>query len=224
MAIRAVVLDFDNCVALDERTRKGSEDIKNDAWFSVFSEYEHNALDAVLEESKDRFAGGKGDRMDIAREVLLHFGFTGDLEKEVNARCERFNTVIQEDIKKIPISENWHYALAELAKRLPLYLNTGTPEITVRESLDALGLAKYFEAIYGRPGTKVENLNTICKRENVLPQEVLFVDDQQSSFEAAEQEGVRFAGIHTARNTAWHTGTHPFPIIRSLKELLDMLG
>ncbi|OGG48349.1 hypothetical protein A3D66_02185 [Candidatus Kaiserbacteria bacterium RIFCSPHIGHO2_02_FULL_50_9] len=222
---KVLILDFDNCVALDERTGKGSEEIKDEAWFPVFPEYERGALHVVLEESKKKVVGGKGDRADIAKDVLIHFGFTGaDIADEVIKRCTRFNEVIQEGIKNISLSQGWKEALAELQKRIPLYLNTATPRETVLESLHALGVASFFKAVYGRPGTKVENINKICAAEGVLPQKILFVDDQMGGWEAAKETNVQFVGMHTARNTLWHNTPQPFPIIHSLKELVPMLA
>ena len=222
---KVIILDFDNCVALDERTREGSEEIKDHAWFVVFPEYEREVLHPVLEDSKRRVAGGKGDRRDVARDVLRHFRFSsGDLAAEIEKRCDCFNQTIQEGIKNITLSNTWRQALAELKRCVPLYLNTATPRYTVLQSLEALEVARFFKAVYGRPGTKVENLRSICATESIHPAEALFVDDQPSGYEAARTVGMPFVGIDTARNDLWRNTPQPFPVILSLSELVPMVS
>ena len=221
---KVIVLDFDNCLVLDEETGLGSEEIKGEAWFVAFPEHPRDILNPVLEHAKRLVVAGKGDRKDIAREVLLRCDFSGgDIEGEVLRRCESFNAHIQQGIRNISISPKVRKALADLQGRYPLYVNTATPREAVMESLETLDLLKYFKAILGRPGTKAGNLREIISIEHVKPEEVRFVDDQVSGWNVAQEIGCQFVGIRTARNILWHTTLQPFPIVKSLAELVDMM-
>ena len=221
---KTIVLDFDNCIALDADTRIGSEEIKDEAWFAVYPEYERYILEPLLENAKKKVAGGKGDRKDIVAELGRHFGVSeASIAQEIIKRCDKFNQVVQNGIKTINISARTRNALSELSARLPLYINTATPRENALESLDALGLTLYFKEVYGRPGTKVQNMLSVISAESIKPDELLFVDDQQSGYLAAHEAGCNFIGIHTAKNKTWHQGTHPFPIIYFLDELLKKI-
>ena|SRR3989344_1618497 len=221
---KVIALDFDNCIVLDENTRTGSEELKEEAWLVVFSEHERNILAPALEEAKKIVVGGKGDRKDIVKKICEHFGVPSDqIDAEVLRRCDHFNRVVQESIKTINISKRTHTALADLASRAPLYVNTATPRENVLESMDALGLTQYFKAVLGRPGTKVGNLLEIIAAESIHPEELLFVDDQQGGYLAATEVGCKFAGMHTAKNKLWHAVEQPFPIIHTLDELISSL-
>ena len=224
MSIKVIVLDFDNCVLLDEKTRQGSEEVKDRAWFEVFSEYRPERLEPVLEQAKTEVSGGRGDRDDIAEKILKHFNWPEKkLKTEIKRRCDTFNQMVQKGILQIGVSEKTKTTLTDLSARLPLYVNTATPVEAARESLDALDIEKIFTGVYGRPGTKTDNLSKIIDEEKIDPKHLLFVDDQQSGWQAAQEVSCQFIGIHTARNTSWHKKKQPFPIINSLDEIKKLI-
>lgn len=221
--MRVLVLDADNCIFLNDKTGRGSEEVKDEAWYLVYPEYSREQLDAAMKAAKENlssFAAGKADRQDLVREVCRYFNVPEkQVEDEIVQRCDVFNRVVQKGIREIGISEQTRTVLAELARRMPVYVNTATPLEAVIESLEALGLFSLLKGVYGRPGTKLSNMQDIIELECVDPIEVLFVDDQPTGWAVAQEVGCRFVGIYTARNTAWHETLQPFSIIRSLAEL-----
>lgn len=220
--IRTLVLDFDNCIVLDENG-EGSEEVKDRAWFEVFPEIGRAQLLPVLEEIKHEIAGGKGDRKDIIERVLARFAPASLNPEEVAQRSDCFSRIVQEGIAHISISTPTRETLALLSRRFPLYINTATPRDAADESISALGLHSYFKAVFGRPGTKAENLRFIIHAEKIPPQGLLFVDDQQSGWEVAQEVGCRFIGIRTKRNTFWTT-LQLFPILSEFSELSTLLS
>ena len=217
-----IVLDFDNCIALDPRTGEGSEEIKDRAWYKVFPEYGPAALKVILGRAQRAIAGGKGDRKDIAITVLTHFRFKGKISEEARARCERFDVVVQEGIRELGVAPEVKDALEALSKRVPLYINTATPSASMVKTLEAFGLGKFFKNVYGRPGTKVTNLQCIATVEDVSSDNMIFVGDMPGDHEAAKEVGCRFIGVCTKRNVAWHA-EQPFPVIGSVAELESLL-
>jgi len=221
---KAIAFDLDNCIILDEKTGTGSEELKDEAWFEVFKEYDRPILSNALEISKNRIAGGKGDRADVVMDILTHFGIaTSDAQKQINSRCTVFNDFVQRGMQKIKISATTRECLSSLALSIPLYVNTATPKENALQSIRLLGIEAYFKDILGRPKTKVENLQAIINTEHIASHELLFIDDQKSGWTAAQETGVRFVGITTKRNTAWNAGT-PFPLIRSIAELKNVIS
>lgn len=220
--IKVIALDFDNCIALAENG-EGSEEVKDRAWFEVFPEIDRAQLSPVLEEIKQEIAGGKGDRKDIIERVLARFAPASLTPEEVAKRSDCFNRIVQEGIARISIPTPTRETLALLSRRFPLYINTATPRDAAIESASALKLYPYFKAVLGRPGTKADNLRAIVRTEKTQPHGLLFVDDQQSGWEAAQEVGCRFIGIRTKRNTPWTT-PQLFPIISSFSELSALLS
>lgn len=218
--IKVKILDFDNCIALDPKTGVGSEETKDQAWYPTFSNYPEDELTPVLEKVKKEITGGKGDRKDVARAILTHFAWPmATLEEEIARRCQTFDDVIQEGIRRgVKIPQAVINNLRRLAGEHPMYLNTATPRETIIQTLDFFGL-NFFRGIYGRPGTKVENLEKIIAVEKVSPGEMLYVADAVSDYEAAQAVGCEFIGVYTKRNTLWHKENQPFRILNSLAEL-----
>lgn len=218
---QVIVFDFDNCIALDPHTGEGSEEVKDRAWYDVFPEHDPVILAEVLENAQRAFAGGKGDRKDIAGMILDRFGFAGCVSEEAIRRCSRFEDIVQEGIKRIIIPPEVHRAILRITQRIPLYLNTATPVEAMQKTLRALRL-DLFKGVYGRPYTKVENLRLIANAEHASFREMIFVGDSKGDYDAARKVGCWFIGVRTKRNSAWRK-SQPFPTIGSLAELANVV-
>lgn len=214
MKPKVLVLDFDNVIILDPKTRQGSQEVKDGAWISVFP-FEKDKLLPILEKAEKEISGGRGDRRDIVRIVLEHFGITATSEL-IEKYCEKFDQVLQEGIMRIGVSSSTRSALKKLASQVPLYINTATPTKTIAKSLTSLNIVDLFKQVYGRPGTKVENLQNIIRQEQTTPDKIMFIGDQMSDYLAAYTVGCQFVGMHTAKNK-WEK--EKFQIIYSLEEI-----
>jgi HAD superfamily hydrolase (TIGR01549 family) len=220
--VKIIILDFDNCIILNPKTKKGSEEVKDEAWFKIFPEYDPKKLETVVKEAQKQIAGGKGDRKDVARLICEHFGVPKEkIPDEIKRSCESFNTIVQKGILEIGVSSDNRRAIGTLSKKMPVYINTATPKEQSLESLAALKLSGFTD-VYGRPGNKVENLKAIINREKINPSEVLYAGDAESDWQAAQEVGCQFVGISTARNTAWHNQSQKFPVVNSLSEILEL--
>lgn len=217
---QAIVFDFDNCIAFDPLTGEGSEEIKDRAWYDVFPEYDSAMLAGVLGDAQRAIAGGKGDRKDVACMVLDRFGFAGCISEEAIRRCDLFENVVQEGIKRIPIPLEVYGAMLRITQRIPSYLNTATPVEAMQKTLRALRL-DLFKGVYGRPWTKTESLRLISAEEHAPFCEMVFVGDSKSDYDAAKQVGCWFIGVRTKRNPVWHK-PQPFPVIGSVAELIGI--
>ncbi len=225
MKIKTVVIDADNTLFLHPKTGEGSEEIKDQAWYKVFPEYNPSLLTPILEGAKKRIVGGTGDRKDIALEVLAAFRYSSyNLEREVQRRCREFNEIVQEGINSLSISDEVRETLKFLSKKFTLYINTATPETDIEKTLKTLGVYQYFCRTLGRPRSKVQNLEYVLISHNIKPTEMLFVDDSQAGYEAAQKVGCQFIGMRTKRNQLWNKNPQDFLIIKSLAELPSLLS
>lgn len=220
MKEKVLVVDLDNCLFLDEKTRKGSEEVKDEAWFEVFGECDRKNLEPVLDKIKTELSGGKGDRKDIISKVCEIFNLP-ETEEDIGRRCKVFSEIVQKGILKIGVSRDNKKALGLISKKIPIYVNTATPKDQAREILKDLEILKFFKDIYGRPETKMENMNLIIEREKINPEECLYIDDQESGFLIAQEIGCNFKGMHTAKNIKWRIKNNlTFPVIYSLLEIV----
>lgn len=220
MKEKVLIIDLDNCLFLDEKTRKGSEEIKDDAWFKVFPECERKTLKLLLKQIKMEISAGKGDRKDIVLFLLKKINLD-DSNEEINRRCDFFGEIVKKGILKIGVSKNNKKALELISKEIPIYANTATPKIQAKEILNDLSLLKFFKGVYGRPRTKLENMGLIIEREKLKPKECLYIDDQESGFLIAQEVGCNFVGMYTNKNTKWYNKNKlPFSIVYSLMDVV----
>lgn len=219
--IKVVVLDFDNNVILDLQTRRGSEEVKKEAWHKVFPDYDKEELKETIKKANKVIAGGKGDRRDVIKMILEHFEVSSKTEKEINNYSDLFNEIVQKGVISIGIPKENRRAIEQLSQKTNLYINTATPTDQSKVSLQLLGVINLFKGIYGRPANKIQNLKEIIKNEGINPNELLFVGDQNTDWEAAKETGCQFVGMDTVDNVAWRERRQSFNIIYSLEELLE---
>ena len=211
--IKAIVFDFDGVIV------RNSEFTKESAWLDIFSrEYEREILKA-----RQKFAGGKGSRFEILRELASIFKIPeekvdrwGQDKAEEYARITSLAT-IQEDI----LTEDFS-ALQKLSIKYSLYLNSATPESVLLDIVKQLGIIQFFKAIYGwrNQNSKTENLKRVLKDENIFRENILFVGDADSDYEAAKRFGCSFVGVMNDWNK-WKKGGRNFDLISGVKNLLD---
>ncbi|TSC56051.1 MAG: hypothetical protein Greene041679_544 [Parcubacteria group bacterium Greene0416_79] len=217
MKVTAVVFDFDNVILLG-KDGTGSEEIKDAVWPRVFGanwEQVKNEFPAILK----KWSGGKGSRFEIVRDALTHLWFRGDLEREAQKLCVDFNLLVQEGIVEMGVLPETRAFLEKLSKRFPLFINSATPTEAMNETLEKLDIRHFFREVYGQEGGKTESLRRAIKTvEETDPQNILFVGDAITDYEAAKAVGTRFVGVATKRNQ-WKERPQTFPVVTAVIEL-----
>jgi phosphoglycolate phosphatase-like HAD superfamily hydrolase len=82
--------------------------------------------------------------------------------------------------------------LTAYSERVILALASATPEEELVAIVNKRGLARYFRHKCGKPRSKVESLNHILDCENLDSSEAVFVGDQSSDRDAAQETGIAF--------------------------------
>lgn len=208
--IRVIVFDFDGVLVNSNR-------LKYDAWFEVFPESEgfsRPLIEQTLREIPET-------RFEIARVVLSRTQAAGaNLEALVAAAAGRYNDIVQKGIASDALIPGAAEALARLASDYALFINSSTPEEALRESVERLGMSRFFRGVYGRPRSKTENLKRIMAETDAGPREIVMVGDGDPDREAAEAIGCRFVGIANDWN-GWRE--REFPLIAHINQLLELL-
>lgn len=217
MEVKAVVFDFDGVLVTH------SEFLKEGAWADIVSR--HEGIGPNFIKANDHFGFGKpGDRFDILRMMFEEYGLTGGvLEETIAKEAEFFNNFVQEGIVKEGLAEGVVYTLESLTKMsLPLYVNSGTATDPLRESLQTLGVDRYFSLAVGGPASKGENMKMIADIESVETCELLLVGDSSADEIGAHESGCQLVGIANDWNK-WRPEDKDFPVVCSLREVVEML-
>lgn len=215
--IKAIVFDFDGVIV------RNSEFSKESAWLNIFPrEHEREILKA-----RQKFVGGKGSRLEIIRELAPLFNIPEEkvdrwIDRWIQDKAEEYARItslatIQEGV----LAEDFG-ALHELSMKYRLYLNSATPESVLPDIVKQLGIIQFFKALYGwrNPDSKLENLKRVLKDENISRENILFVGDADSDYEAAKEFECSFVGIMNDWNK-WKKNSKPFDLISGAKDLLN---
>ncbi len=191
------------CIAFDfDGALVHSNAFKRAAYGEIFSSFS-DAADLIRNVLA---ADGHGDRHDVIRAILTELRKSRPEEARLRGeeaveryvgmygdRCERFTA-------SCPEINGAGAVLPWLADRFPLYINSDTPEMSLRRVVDKRKWNGFFRMVFGRPRLKEENLRLICEREGISPANVLFVGDRQRDCDAAIKVGCRFIGMRSDEN------------------------
>jgi len=87
------------------------------------------------------------------------------------------------------------------AARLPMYVNSGTPQAALRPILKRRRIDEYFAGVLGGPQSKLDNLRAIALQTQLDPGEIMMVGDSDDDANAAAAFGCRFVGVTLRGNS-----------------------
>ena len=208
--IRTIVFDFDG-VLID------SNALKRDAWFLLFPGTIMSAsrLEAILDEIKDT-------RYDILERIAIELGVVPEKRDAwVQRYADLYGATVERHIGKCGVSQEVRLVLERLSGRLPLFINSRTPEDALRRTVEMLKILDWFHGVYGAPRSKVENMRRIMDQIDTTADGILFVGDDQADAVAAGEFGCGFVGLKTSANQ-W--GTHSlFSVVDEVSQIERMI-
>ena len=184
--VRCVVFDFDGVLVDSNR-------IKRTAYFEVFAAVPLAAR-AIAEFLAAR---PDGDRRDVIGCVVAKMEGAGAMPDLVEMYVKRYAERCDEQLPRCPETDGASAVIAALAARYPLYVNSATPEPSLRGYLAAREWTPYFRQALGRPNSKTTNLGLIGRAEGLAGPDILFVGDRQSDLSAAREARCRFVGVRS---------------------------
>ncbi len=183
MGIRSIVFDFDG-------TLIDSNQLKYDAYFKLFPAEDRHAriIRDVLSESFEQ------TRYVILEEILRRFGVENQtyISKEVNKLAGQYNNIVVAGAKTCPEKAGAEDALKKFAPMYRLYVNSTTPDASLKEIIRFKKWDGYFRGVFGYPHEKPETLLRIMALEKLRSDQVLVVGDGESDRKSAAENGCPF--------------------------------
>jgi phosphoglycolate phosphatase-like HAD superfamily hydrolase len=185
MSIKAIVFDFDG-------TLIDSNQLKYDAYYKLFpsDDFHKRIITEVLGEifEESRYAILK----EIMRRVNSITGNEYELDNRVRELATEYNVIVVDGAKHCKEKPGAKEVLESLSKKYNLYLNSTTPEISLKDIVKHRKWENCFCDIFGYPNDKVSVLLEIIRKENIDPDELLVVGDGKSDRDSADKAGSRF--------------------------------
>jgi four helix bundle protein len=185
-SVRAVIFDFDGVIL-------ESTHIKTDAFVELFAAYpQHQA--AVLQHHLANLGISRYEKFAWIYRELLGQPFT-EAERE-RLGCD-FSHLVLDKILRCPFVPGALETLQALHGRCLTFVASGTPQEELELIVEKRGLAPYFNAVWGTPAQKPDIVRRILAGYELLPEEVLFVGDGVSDYEAAVATNLHFLARST---------------------------
>ena len=201
--IRGAVFDFDGVIA-------ESTDIKTEAFRRLFDGDER-----AVEYHEANMGVSRYDKFRHITTEILGRPYTAEDERRLG---ERFSELVVDEVVRCPLVPGARELLERLARELPLFVASATPEEEVRRIVALRGLEPLFDGVYGTPATKGEILRQILTERGFDRSDVVMIGDARSDLNGARQAGVRFVG-RVPDGAPDPFAEEPVPVVRDLSEL-----
>ncbi len=183
--IKAIIFDFDG-VILD------SVNVKTKAFEKLFSQYGDVIKNKVREH---HLLNGGISRYDKFKYYYKNFLNTDIDDNKLKSLGEKFSKLVYDDVCKSEFIEGASDLLKYVSDKYKTFICTGTPINEIRSILQYRNLNIFFDDVFGSPKSKEEIINEILKKYNLNKNEVLFLGDTMTDFNAAKKTKIKFIGI-----------------------------
>jgi len=182
--IRAVILDFDGVLA----ESNGEKDAAFEEFFSLYPEHS----EAMREYHQAYYTSSRVQKFAYFAEKLM--GRPRD-QALLGRMGQEFSQRVIDRVINCPEVPGARSFLAEFSRIVPLYISSVTPQEELDHIIRARRIDTYIKEAFGNPPhAKVVAAKMILEREGLDPQEVIFVGDSTSDYDAAQQVGLPFLG------------------------------
>jgi phosphoglycolate phosphatase-like HAD superfamily hydrolase len=209
--LRILAFDFDGTLA-------DTNALKRDTYFRVLAPHgiEPGLLAAVLNDHPSE------NRYGVIREALARAGQSSS-PTAVERLAEAYGDICERGAIERPAMPGAEAALAVLSRSCALYVNSATPEASLRRIIERRGWMGYFRGVLGLPSDKVRNLQTVMSRESAGAGEVVMVGDSPADRDAAAEVGCRFVAVPGFPRGRLHEDGLWIPGLHALPEVLDRM-
>lgn len=187
---QAFVFDFDGVLA-------DSVEVKTRAFEALYLPHGPDVAARVVRHHREH--GGMPRREKFRHYQAVFLGAAAD-EATLDRLCAAFSALVVDAVVAAPEIPGATGFLRAWHGRVPLFVDSATPDAELAVILKRRGLDGFFKSVYGSGDTKASNLAAILAHGGFDPSRVLFFGDAASDLRAAEACGVRFVGV--ARDAA----------------------
>ena len=182
---QAIIFDFDGVVA-------ESGKIKTQAFAALYESYGNDIVAAVVQHHNQNGGMSRYRKFHYYQQHFLDKPtLTADEEKELD---RRFSELVVEAVIACDAVPGANELIRQQAKRIPLFVASGTPEIELKVIVERRGLSLYFKEVRGAPTLKQTLVAEIVAKHHLNPASTLMIGDALVDYESADENGLAFLG------------------------------
>ena len=183
--MKAIVFDFDG-VILD------SVDVKTKAFEMLYAEYGKHIQQMVVKYHLDNGGISRFEKFKYFHNNLLNKDISNSQLKILG---DRFSSLVFEKVCSSNYINGAYEFLQYCNKKYLNFICTGTPYSEIVKILHFKKLDKFFNHVYGSPMTKTQIIVEIQKRYDLEKNDILFIGDAMTDYNASQKAKISFVGI-----------------------------
>lgn len=181
MTPKAVIFDFDGVIL-------ESAPIKTEAFRKLFSDYPQHE-DSIIRHHLENQGISRYRKFEWIYAELLGRSLS---EEESRQLGETFSEIAFNEILTCPWVPGARELLESLHGSCMMFVASGTPHEELLRIVEARGLSRFFREVWGTPLGKVEIIRSILERYELRAEDVVFVGDGLSDYQAAQETNLPF--------------------------------
>jgi len=180
--IRGIIFDFDGVIA-------ESVQVKTDAFVELYKQYGSNILEKVIKHHEGNGGMSRFEKIKFYHESFLNKTITNNKLTEL---ANQFSGLVVEKVIAAPYVPGALEYIQKSYDRYKLFISTGTPTAEMKKILKGRKIAKYFTDVFGSPDKKEIHINKIINRYKLNVDELIFIGDSSTDYDAGKVTGVEF--------------------------------
>lgn len=176
MKIKVIFYDFDGVI-------KDSTNIKSKAFYDLYAPFGDEIAKKVAKYHLENGGISRFEKIKYFHQEFLKINLS---EQEIAEWADKFSALVLQNV----IESNYVFGALEsiktLANQYQQFIITGTPQNEIEFICEKSNISTYFVEICGSPKNKISWCNELIKKHQLSSNEIVFIGDATTDFEAAE--------------------------------------
>ena len=180
--VKSIILDLDGTI-LD------SNMIKEDAFKRVFSKYGVEVAVSAAKYHRENLGLNRLIKFKYIIENYTNVKFSEELGDNLSVE---FSDIVLNSMIECDFIKNAEYFLKKHYKKYLLFVSSAMPDLELIEIITRRGLSKFLREYKGYPFGKSDFVSMVLKKYELERNDVIFVGDAQSDYDAANKNKIGF--------------------------------
>ena len=173
--LKAIIFDFDGTIV-------DSNFIKEDAFYEIFLKFGEKVALISRNYHKNNLGVNRLEKFRYIINNFTNLAYTDDLGQELSIE---FSKIILKNMKESKYIDYAEEFIRKFHNNCLFFISSAMPESELIEIVKEKGISELFHELKGYPTPKSDYVGKVMRRFNFKPEELVFVGDAQSDYDAA---------------------------------------
>ena len=180
--IKAIIFDFDGVIA-------ESNDIKKAAFARLFEKKGADIVKRVVDYHLNNSGVSRYEKFRFIYKEMLKKPLSDD---RFNELCSDFSNLVVDGVVAAPFVKGAKEFLEQFSSTYECFVLSATPEEELNNIITKRKIGTFFTKIYGAPAKKKDVVKNISHEYHISPDEIVYIGDALSDYNAAIKNRVHF--------------------------------